>query len=49
MTTDGATRSIRLEPSWLAPLAAEFEQPYMRQLREFLRAGPPPLATDPAS
>lgn len=25
-----------LEPSWLAALAAEFEQPYMRQLKAFL-------------
>ena len=30
-------RSIALEPSWLAHLAAEFEQDYMQQLREFLR------------
>lgn len=29
-------RAIALEPSWLAPLAAEFEQPYMEQLRAFL-------------
>jgi len=26
-----------LEPGWLAQLAGEFEQPYMRQLRDFLR------------
>ena len=29
---------IDLEPSWLAELGGEFEQPYMRSLREFLRA-----------
>jgi uracil-DNA glycosylase len=29
-------RAVELEPSWLAPLAAEFEQPYMEQLRAFL-------------
>ncbi|AUA32032.1 uracil-DNA glycosylase [Pseudomonas sp. SGAir0191] len=28
---------IKLEPSWKAALRAEFEQPYMQQLREFLR------------
>ena len=33
-----STPRIDLEPSWLARLAREFEQPYMRQLREFLRA-----------
>ena len=26
----------RLEPSWLAVLGQEFQQPYMRQLKEFL-------------
>ncbi len=31
-------RGIQLEPSWLAFLKDEFEQPYMRNLREFLRA-----------
>jgi uracil-DNA glycosylase len=31
-------RTIRLEPSWLARLAAEFEQPYMAELRAFLQA-----------
>jgi len=31
-------RHIDLEPSWLIPLAGEFEQPYMRQLRAFLLA-----------
>lgn len=28
--------NIQLEPSWLAVLGAEFEQPYMRELRQFL-------------
>ncbi|MEK2609280.1 uracil-DNA glycosylase [Pseudomonas shirazensis] len=28
---------IKLEPSWKEALRAEFEQPYMQQLREFLR------------
>ena len=31
-------RAVRLESSWLAPLAGEFEQPYMTQLRAFLQA-----------
>ncbi|TDG12019.1 uracil-DNA glycosylase [Seongchinamella unica] len=31
-------RAVKLEPSWLEPLAPEFEQPYMEQLRAFLRA-----------
>lgn len=31
-----AERSIRLEPSWKAVLADEFERPYMAALREFL-------------
>jgi uracil-DNA glycosylase len=31
-----AERAIRLEPSWKAALAAEFEQPYMDALRRFL-------------
>lgn len=35
---NGATSRIDLEPSWLAEIGNEFEQPYMRQLREFLRA-----------
>ena len=35
MPTDTG-RSIDLESSWLVPLAAEFEQPYMQQLRAFL-------------
>jgi len=30
-------RAIQLEPSWLAQLEQEFQQPYMRKLREFLR------------
>lgn len=30
-------KTIDLEPSWLAHLALEFEQPYMRDLREFLQ------------
>ena len=29
---------IRLEPTWLAQLQAEFEQPYMQQLKHFLVA-----------
>lgn len=33
MTT---TKKIDLHPSWLNHLAAEFEQPYMKKLREFL-------------
>ena len=36
--TRTAGRSIDLESSWLTPLAAEFEQPYMQQLRAFLLA-----------
>lgn len=28
---------IKLEPSWKEALRAEFEQPYMSELREFLR------------
>ena len=31
-------RAIRLHPSWLRRLEAEFGQPYMGELREFLRA-----------
>jgi uracil-DNA glycosylase len=34
--TAATARSIDLEPSWLAALASEFEQPYMQQLRAFL-------------
>ncbi len=29
--------AVQLEPSWLGPLADEFGQPYMLQLKEFLR------------
>ena len=32
------SREIRLEPGWLARLAPEFEQVYMRDLRSFLQA-----------
>ncbi len=32
-----ADRKVDMHPSWLAYLASEFEQPYMQQLREFLR------------
>jgi uracil-DNA glycosylase len=28
---------VQLEPSWLAPLQGEFQQPYMTALRDFLR------------
>lgn len=31
-----ATQDIRLHPSWLGPLASQFEQPYMRELEQFL-------------
>ena len=31
-------RSVRLEPTWLAHLGAEFEQSYMAELRAFLQA-----------
>jgi uracil-DNA glycosylase len=30
------TREIKLHPSWLDPLHAEFEQPYMSELKRFL-------------
>ncbi|NLS29215.1 Uracil-DNA glycosylase [Sphingomonas sp. S2M10] len=30
--------TIKLHPSWLAPLEAEFAQPYMTALRDYLRA-----------
>jgi uracil-DNA glycosylase len=33
-----ADDAIQLEPSWLSRLAQEFEQPYMQDLRTFLRA-----------
>ena len=29
--------TVKLDPSWLAVLGPEFDQPYMRQLREFLQ------------
>ncbi|TGD74573.1 uracil-DNA glycosylase [Mangrovimicrobium sediminis] len=35
---DTARNAIKLEPSWLARLAPEFEQPYMQQLRAFLQS-----------
>jgi uracil-DNA glycosylase len=38
MSTGQADRRIDLEPSWRLPLAAEFDQPYMQQLRDFLLA-----------
>jgi uracil-DNA glycosylase len=31
-----ATQEIKLHPSWLDPLRSEFEQPYMRELKQFL-------------
>ncbi len=31
-------RAVALEPSWLAQLGDEFQQPYMQQLRTFLKA-----------
>ncbi len=37
MTESAQQAQIKLEPSWLARLAPEFEQPYMRQLRSFLQ------------
>lgn len=36
--TASDSRRIDLDPTWLAPLAVEFEQPYMQQLRAFLQA-----------
>jgi uracil-DNA glycosylase len=38
MTSRGSERTIDLEPTWRKPLAAEFEQPYMQELRAFLVA-----------
>ena len=32
-----ATQEIKLHPSWLEPLRSEFEQPYMGELRAYLR------------
>ena len=37
MNTAEGAREIQLEPSWKAVLADEFEQPYMQNLRAFLR------------
>ncbi len=36
--TGQAGRAVQLESSWLVPLAGEFEQPYMADLRAFLQA-----------
>lgn len=33
-----ATQEIRLHPSWLEPLKGEFAEPYMADLKHFLRA-----------
>jgi uracil-DNA glycosylase len=33
-----ATQQIKLHESWLEPLRSEFEQPYMRDLKQFLLA-----------
>lgn len=30
--------SVKLDPSWLGPLQAEFDQPYMAELKQFLLA-----------
>jgi uracil-DNA glycosylase len=30
------SEGVRLDPSWLAPLGGEFDQPYMAQLKQFL-------------
>lgn len=35
-STGSSVDRIKLEPSWKRLLAGEFEQPYMRQLRDFL-------------
>ena len=35
-TTDAPTRQIRLHESWLEPLRAEFDQPYMSELKRYL-------------
>lgn len=32
------SEGVRLDPSWLAPLGAEFDQPYMAALKQFLIA-----------
>ena len=36
--TGQAGRAVQLESSWLSPLAGEFEQPYMADLKSFLQA-----------
>lgn len=36
--TDSGARSVNLEPGWLEQLAAEFDEPYMCDLRDFLVA-----------
>ena len=33
-----STNQVKLDPSWLAPLQAEFDQPYMAELKRFLLA-----------
>ncbi len=38
MDTDTNIRTVDLEPGWLAALEAEFEAPYMAELRAFLQA-----------
>lgn len=38
MNMAGAAKPIDLHPSWLAHLAPEFEQPYMKNLKAFLLA-----------
>lgn len=38
MTETAERRRVRLDPSWLAVLGDEFEQPYMARLRAFLQA-----------
>lgn len=37
MSSAASEREIQLEPSWKRELGDEFEQPYMQNLREFLR------------
>ncbi|MFT4519006.1 MAG: uracil-DNA glycosylase [Halioglobus sp.] len=36
--TELQDKAIDLEPSWLQPLAEEFEKPYMQELKQFLHA-----------
>lgn len=38
MSDSDSSRANNLEPSWQAPLAAEFDKPYMQELRAFLLA-----------